>query len=181
MKLNKKGFMMAEVVVVSSVVLIILTTLYISYNKIFSLYETRLSYEDSNLLYALSYYRDYLVETTDESPNHPNKLARAFYYLEYAQGTNNHYDMLLNYNPDDSYLKHVKLAKNNEYNDNVYIIWNHNNEELNISRLGGNKAYMEYVGYLSTNLDLTGVNHLMILERRYTKDNTYKYAYLVLD
>ena len=44
MKLNKKGFMMAEVVVVSSVILIILTTLYISYNKIISLYETRLDY-----------------------------------------------------------------------------------------------------------------------------------------
>ena len=37
-KMNNKGFMMAEVVVVSAVIIVTLVTLYVSYNKIFSLY-----------------------------------------------------------------------------------------------------------------------------------------------
>ena len=51
--MGRRGFMMAEVIVVSSVVLIVLTTLYVSYNKIFSFYQTRLNYEDSNLIFSI--------------------------------------------------------------------------------------------------------------------------------
>lgn len=63
MKLNRKGFMMAEVVVVSAVVLTTLTTLYISYNKVLSLYKTRLTYNDVTTLYRLAYYRDSLTNS----------------------------------------------------------------------------------------------------------------------
>ena len=38
MKLNNKGFMMAEVVVVSSIILIFMTVMFTSYNKMFSIY-----------------------------------------------------------------------------------------------------------------------------------------------
>ena len=53
MKLNKKGFMMAEVIVVSSIVLITLTSLYISYNKIYSTYKKRINYYDVSIIYDL--------------------------------------------------------------------------------------------------------------------------------
>ena len=190
MRLNKKGFMMAEVVVVSSVVLIILTTLYISYNKIFSLYETRLRYEDSNLLYSLAYYRDYLVEIpeTDSdltSLDIHNKLSRAFYYLKYAQNNNNHYEMLLTYNSDDTYLKNMKLS--DRYNDDVFLIWNHKRNEIDITKVSGTPSYTEYLQHLNNSIDLRDAEYLMILERKYIDkktgyaDGTYKYAYLVLN
>lgn len=60
MKMNNKGFMMAEVVVVSAIVLVALTSLYASYSKIYSLYRTRLNYNDVQTFYRLTYYRDCL-------------------------------------------------------------------------------------------------------------------------
>lgn len=57
MKLNKYGFMMAEVIVVSSIVLITLTSLYMSYNKIYSAYKTRINYYDVSIIYELDQIR----------------------------------------------------------------------------------------------------------------------------
>jgi len=56
--MNNKGFMMAEVVVVSSIVLVVLTGLYTSYGKILSIYKQRVSYYDVDTLYKLAYIRD---------------------------------------------------------------------------------------------------------------------------
>lgn len=56
--MNNKGFMMAEVVVVSAVVLVTLTGLYLSYNKILSIYNQRVNYFDTTTLYRLAYIRD---------------------------------------------------------------------------------------------------------------------------
>ena len=56
--MNNKGFMMAEVIVVSSIVLITLVGMYTSYNKIFTLYNQRINYYDVATLYELAYIRD---------------------------------------------------------------------------------------------------------------------------
>ena len=56
--MNNKGFMMAEVIVVSAVILVALTTFYVSYNKVISLYNERLDYYDPTTLYELAKYRD---------------------------------------------------------------------------------------------------------------------------
>ena len=60
--MNNKGFMMAEVVVVSAIVMLTIVGLYQSYNKIYSAYNTRIDYYDSTTLYRLGYYRDILIE-----------------------------------------------------------------------------------------------------------------------
>ena len=59
---DNKGFMMAEVVVVSSIVLIFLTTIFTSYNKLYAAYVNRINYYDVVTLYRLGYYRDILIE-----------------------------------------------------------------------------------------------------------------------
>ena len=61
--MNRKGFMMAELIVVSAIVLTTMVGLYSSYNKVYSLYKTRLTYYDINTLYKLGYYRDSLEYT----------------------------------------------------------------------------------------------------------------------
>lgn len=55
--MNNKGFMMAEVVVVSSIILIALVSLYASYSKIFTIYNQRIDYYDVTTLYELGNYR----------------------------------------------------------------------------------------------------------------------------
>ena len=57
-----KGFMMAEVVVVSSIVLVALVGLYTSYSKIFTLYNQRVNYYDIRTLYELSGIRDHYLD-----------------------------------------------------------------------------------------------------------------------
>ena len=179
MRLDKKGFMMAEVIVVSSVVLIILTTLYISYNKIFSLYETRLSYEDSSLLYDLAYYRDYLIQN--------NKLNA----IENAMVNSNDYYALLTVdnmplesakNELDSYFQNFKYQET----DVVYLfhildgkleVENFNEDDV---------AFREYLEYLAGNtlLNLSNnnaANYVMIIKRIYRNTKKTKFAYLVLE
>ena len=56
--MNNKGFMMAELVVVSAIVLVALSGLYVSYNKIFSIYNKRINYYDVATLYELGNIRD---------------------------------------------------------------------------------------------------------------------------
>ena len=51
--MNNKGFMMAEVVVVSAVILVTLTGLYVSYGKILSQYNRIINYYDVRTLYEL--------------------------------------------------------------------------------------------------------------------------------
>jgi hypothetical protein len=55
--MNNKGFMMAEVIVVASIILIAMVGLYTSYNKIFSLYNQRIDYYDVTTLYELAEIR----------------------------------------------------------------------------------------------------------------------------
>jgi len=61
--MNNKGFMMAEVIVVSAVVMVTLVGLYTSYNKIFSLYNQRIDYYDINTLYELAFIRDNNIDS----------------------------------------------------------------------------------------------------------------------
>lgn len=61
--MNKKGFMMAELVVVSSIIVITLTGLYISYNKIITSYRQIISYYDIGFYYKLGYYNKKLAKS----------------------------------------------------------------------------------------------------------------------
>jgi len=54
--MNRKGFMMAELVVVSAIIVISLTALYASYNKIITSYRQIVNYYDVGLKYKLNYY-----------------------------------------------------------------------------------------------------------------------------
>ena len=57
-KMNNKGFMMAEVVIVASIVMVTLVGFYTSYNKIISLYNQRINYYDVATLYELANIRE---------------------------------------------------------------------------------------------------------------------------
>ena len=66
MRNGQRGFMLAEVIVVSTIIITVLTTLYISFNKLYSNYQLRFKYYDVNGLYAASkisnlYIDEYLL------------------------------------------------------------------------------------------------------------------------
>ena len=61
MKLNCKGFMMAEVVVVSVIICTVLVTLYTALVRINNAYDTRNKYYDMNALYFTEEVNDVLI------------------------------------------------------------------------------------------------------------------------
>ncbi len=62
MKKHQKGFMLAEVIVVSTIVITVLTSLYISFNKLYSNYKVRFKYYDANGLYAASKISNFYID-----------------------------------------------------------------------------------------------------------------------
>ena len=64
-KLNRSGFMMAEVIVVSAVVLGVLISTYTSYSKIFTRYSEVLNYYNIDGVYRLAEIRDSLINSNE--------------------------------------------------------------------------------------------------------------------
>ncbi len=62
MKFGRKGFMMAEVVVVSVVIAVVLITLFTGLNRVSSAYEKRDRYYDIDALYLAMMANDALIE-----------------------------------------------------------------------------------------------------------------------
>ena len=168
--MNNKGFMMAEVVVVASIVLLFLAGLYVSYNKLFALYSTRINYYDSATLYNLAYYRDKLIRD--------KKMNTVLQNLN----TGNYVDIFNN--GSNSVLR-------NDVNDRVYLVHN-SMQRVDRSTLSSviniNPTYLDYVDYLSTSLKFKS-NYIMLMESciipegkvdefGYSTEKTCKYAYL---
>ena len=68
MKLNKKGFMLAEVVVSASVIAVILVTLYIGLNRMTSAYEKRNRYYDIDAQQLAIEFNEFAKENTITLP-----------------------------------------------------------------------------------------------------------------
>ena len=163
---NNKGFMMAEVVVVSSIVMIIMGTMFISYNKLLSAYKTRLTYYDTNTLMALGYYRDLLIEN--------GKLNNII--------TEN-FPTPINLNTS-GYLGTVKASDN--YNDRVYMVKNNMtkiaNNALDSHGSAISNTFKDYIKYLSSSTPMDSLC-VMVMERCKIIDdkvdnNDCTYAYL---
>lgn len=153
MKLDKKGFMMAEVVVVSAVVLIFLASLYVSYNALYSKYKSRVTYYDSVALYQLAYYRDSLVD-------------------------NHQIGTIL----QDAKNSGIKKIDDTGSDTSVFMIYNNKNnltgnELNNIDNI--HITYKDYIGYLSSSVDLTDSDYVMVMEKCNSEnEDDCKYAYL---
>lgn len=163
-KNDNRGFMMAEVIVVSAIVLIVLGTLFVSYNKLLSIYRTRVKYYDTVSLYRLAFFRDILVENKvmtkwqNELKNSGNKMLEIY---AGEQGISR-----LSLPPDE--LSGI--------NDMVYLIYN-NKTNISGSMLQNetyyknfNVTFKDYIKFLSTAVDLTDTNYVMLIERCNVKE-----------
>lgn len=166
--MNRKGFMMAEVVVVSAIVMIAITGLYISYNKIYSIYNTRVNYYDSDTLYRLAYYRDFLIENTT------NEQKKINYYIDSIKNEEVIYKNI-NLNSDNNFIK----LEDNTMEESVYLIHNSNKENLkSLSNSDINPTYKDYINFLSTSINFEA-DYLMTIEICNSKNkNDCKYSYL---
>ena len=156
-KMNNKGFMMAEVIVVSAIVLTLLSSVYVNYNKLYGLYSSRIDYYDVVTLYRLGYYRDYLIENNtmntkiNDAKNNSNKITEI----------------------------------NKIYNEDRVFMINNNKTRISSDTLNWinsqtdmHQTFKDYISYLSTSDDLDNKSNYVLIMERCNIDNDCKYAYL---
>ena len=145
MKLNKKGFMLAEVVIVAGVIAGILITLYISLSQIAAAYEKRNKYYDIDAMYAAMEINDALVADNDGNVLTGITDVVKDYVTDRSSGTR--IDAFLNFYP-----KTIKAA---------YFVY----DDINNLEYGGDdKHFREYVTYLKSNLRNASYAYLIIVE-----------------
>jgi len=161
-KMNNKGFMMAEVVVVSAVILVTLVALFNSYNKIFSLYNQRVNYYDVTTLYELAYIRD-------------NNL--------YINNGFEPYRVDYDFNGDTSEVnRFIYFVRKYDLDDLLNYIKN-NLDDYDIK-----PTYLEYLEYLNDTVDINkrirlsdgteySWDNILIMEKCVSEDDC-TYAYL---
>ena len=170
--MKSKGFMMAEVVVVSAIALVGMVVLYGSYNKIYSKYMERISYNDMKAMNRAIFYRDYLIEDCDSIYENCK--------INVLMNNAKNGDKLQNVSANVTLLEandDVKAGK--IVAENVWLYYNQK-QNISSSIFNGktvNRTFREYVDYLNSSRTLNKANYVMLLERCYTEDDC-KYAYL---
>lgn len=146
---------MAELVVVSAIVLVTLVSLYTSFNKIYSIYKSKVGYYDVATLYRAGYYRDILNEYDLMDAAKERALNNKIVTV-YKDETFNGLFLSL---PSDTDLKNEDNA--------VFLIYNNKNK-IDSSIFGSivvNSTFKDYVDYLKDSVDFSEFEYMLIMER----------------
>lgn len=157
--INKKGFMMAELVVVSAIVLVTLVSLYTSFNKIYSIYKSRVGYYDVATLYRLGYYRDLLNEyDVLDDVKSKAKTDKIFAINKFNNEIKqNEFNNLIK-----SSLGGVD-PPNSE--DNVFLVYNNKNKIDSSIFNDVSNTFKDYVDYLKDSIDFSNFEYMLVMER----------------
>lgn len=183
MRINRKGFMLAEVVVVSVMVCVCLVTLATGIARVSKAYDTRNRYYDVNALYMAEKANLFLIkygeinELLDSINSTPQELFKLEYKdnkINFKSGNENLANALNYYIFNNAgatlrlYIsKYDKLKEATE--NRVYI--------NSLKGLNDNQTYKEYIDYLSGHLDFTGgYNYLLIPEICDSENDCYYYG-----
>ena len=155
--MNNKGFMMAEVVVVSAIVLVAITGLYISYNKIYSIYNARIDYYDVTTLYRLGYYRDVLIENDK---------------IEEVLETANNQKVVDIYNSKNTgVISELPETEFKEYTTDTVFLVKASNFSLNaLEDRKINQTFKNYIEFLLDGATINS-NYMMLMEKCFLNDD----------
>ena len=169
MKLNKKGFMLAEVVIVAAAIAVILVSIYISINRVSNAYEKRNRYYDLDAVYTAIEVNDYLVrENLITTLNNDGNLQTVL-------DQENFLDL-------DENL--ISLLATSKYVNVYYVDYSQERFEPFKDSNKNNKAFSEYLEYLSDQLDFDQNYEYMLIVELKNKDDvddTYYYTLKVGD
>lgn len=159
MKMGRKGFMLAEVVVVSVVIATVLVTLFTGLSRVSSAYETRNRYYDVDSLYIAMEINDILRKNTPSTINTT---------------------IAMKLSGDSNIDSYEEFYKNTGSSINSYITPYDKNKMLSLKDLNSNITFSNYLDYLSNNLDFSDekYNYIIIVERieNGNIDDCYYYA-----
>lgn len=153
MKLNKKGFMLAEVVIVASVIATVLVTVYILLNRVSNSYETRNRYNDIDAMYAAMEINDIIKEDTAINKD------------SWAELTSDNYN---------NFKTFYRNATNNGYTIKSWYVDNTQNiDSINTSN---DVSLGNYISYLNDKLGEEDYDYLVIVELSKGIDDNYYYT-----
>lgn len=156
MKLNKKGFMLAEVIVVSVILIATLVGLFTGFNKMYSNYKERNSYDNVDALYAAKSIKDFLIDQTKLNELIKNTVS-------FNNITNSTSISLSEY--ETTLYNNIK----EEYDiKNIYFsVYNINNIEFDTT----NNTLTSYLAYLRKDSNLTKSNYAYRIVVQTNKNN----------
>ena len=152
---NNKGFMLAEVVVTSTIILTSLMSLYVTFNKLYKNYEIRSKYFDIDGVYAIK-----AVINTKLKSGDLNKIIK----------DNTNYTSILT---DD--VKNIKETYNIE---NMYIVKKDNLDALKTET--SRNTFKDYLTYMEKYYKLNDTNYSYFIVAEYKNNNDYYYSSLKL-
>lgn len=159
MSLNNRGFMMAELMITSVVIMISIVSLYTGFNKIYTNYKVRSSYDDSNLLYGTKLIKDFLIDQ-----NKINLLIKNNKDYINISLCNLNFECV---GDESTYYNDIKRIY--DINNIYFLTYKMNNVKIN-----DNSFLSDYIDYLrkDSNMDKSDYRngYRIIVE---TKDNRY--------
>lgn len=160
MKLNKKGFMLAEVVVSASVIAVILVTLYIGLNRMTSAYEKRNRYYDIDA-------QQVAMEVNDALNRNGNPIFDGGEYIKLSV-TNEEFES------DAPALCELYKNELDITADNVYIV---RDDSTGLGKLKdeiNNESFEDYLDYIINKIDFNeNYSYFIVVELQ--KNNDYYY------
>ena len=151
MELNNKGFMLAEVIISASVIIVTLVSLYAGFARVYKAYEIRSTYYDADSVYALKTISDYFIDE--------------MVFNSYISGINNT-------------NKYVEFKKNESPSNKIdafinKMIENYNFKHFYLTRY--NSDYLESIESISSDLE----EYIDFLDSDKVIDNSnYKYIFI---
>ncbi len=143
---NNKGFMLAEVVIVSAILITTLVSLYVGFARVYKAYEERSSFFDTDSIYALKSIEDTLID--DMVFNELVKRIDSDNYIYFSNGS---------ITIDNDYIKeYIKKIMEN-YNIEYFYLTKYDSNSLNtiINLDNDNIVFNDFLSYLNKNLDFT--------------------------
>lgn len=160
---NNKGFMLAEVVIVSAVLITTLVSLYAGFAKVYKAYEERSSFFDTDSIYALKSIEDTLI---DEG---------LFNNIINEINTSNYVSYLAENLTDDSYINSYLKELLGNYNIEYFYITKYDSASLTtiMESDTDNIVFNDFLTYLQKNLNFDDKYNYIFVSK--TKDGRFAY------
>ena len=161
MNLNNKGFMLAEVIISASVIIVTLVSLYAGFARVYKAYEIRSTYYDADSVYALKTISDYFIDEMVFN-SYISGINNTNRYVEFKEiGTpSNKIDAFINKMIENYNFKHFYLTRyNSDYLESIESI---------------SSDLKEYIDFLDSDkvIDNTNYKYIFISE---TNDGRFSY------
>ena len=159
MRINRKGFMLAEVIIVSVIICVVLVSLFTGINRVTKAYDLRNRYYDVNALYMAEKANLYLIE--DKSINNLISINNP------VKVENTNLNNVISYYNSGNTGSAVNIYFTPYDKDNVAAL----------KDKGTNQTYKDFIDYLSGHLEFKGeYTYMLISEICNSTDDCYYYG-----